>query len=54
MIEASERAADLTNQMPACSGKGRFVVEHVDVTSLVQEMTHLLEVRAQVDADALS
>lgn len=50
IIEASERAADLTNQMLAYSGKGRFVVEHVDITSLVQEMTHLLEVSASKKA----
>lgn len=50
IIEASERAADLTNQMLAYSGKGRFVVEHVDITNLVQEMTHLLEVSASKKA----
>ncbi len=39
---AAQRAADLTNQMLAYSGKGRFVVEAVDVSHLVGEMEHLL------------
>ena len=50
IIEASERAADLTNQMLAYSGKGRVVVESVDIASLVQEMAHLLEVSASKKA----
>ena len=40
---ASLRAADLTNQLLAYSGKGMFVVEPVDITKLVQEMMHLLK-----------
>ena len=32
------RAADLTNRMLAYSGKGRFVVNQVDVNALVREM----------------
>jgi len=38
------RAADLTRQMLAYSGKGRFVVEHLDLSRLVEEITHLLSV----------
>ncbi len=38
------RAADLSKQMLAYSGKGRFVVEHHDLNALVQEMTHLMRV----------
>jgi len=38
------RAADLTRQMLAYSGKGRFVVEPLDLSRLVQEITHLLSV----------
>jgi PAS domain S-box-containing protein len=38
----AQRAAELTNQMLAYSGKGRFVVQPVDLSTLVQEMTHLL------------
>lgn len=39
---AALRAADLTKQMLAYSGKGRFVVEHIDVNRVVEEMAHLL------------
>ena len=42
--KASQRAAELAKQMLAYSGKGRFVVEAVDLSELVQEMTHMLEV----------
>jgi PAS domain S-box-containing protein len=37
------RAAELTNQMLAYSGKGRFVVQPLDLTSVVREMTNLLQ-----------
>jgi len=40
---AALRAAELTNQMLAYSGKGRFVVEPLDLSPLVDEMAHLLE-----------
>jgi PAS domain S-box-containing protein len=39
---AAQRAADLTNQMLAYSGKGRFVVEPINLSRLVEEMGHLL------------
>ena len=38
------RAVDLTNQMLAYSGKGRFVIQAVDLNELVDDMAHLLEV----------
>ncbi|WP_306591510.1 response regulator [Geothrix sp. 21YS21S-4] len=38
------RAADLTRQMLAYSGKGRFVVRSYDLNHVVKEVTHLLEV----------
>jgi signal transduction histidine kinase/ABC-type amino acid transport substrate-binding protein/ActR/RegA family two-component response regulator len=38
------RAADLTRQMLAYSGKGRFVVRAYDLNHVVREVTHLLEV----------
>ena len=41
--KAAQRAADLTNQMLAYSGKGRFVVEPINLSRLVEEMGHLLE-----------
>jgi two-component system cell cycle sensor histidine kinase/response regulator CckA len=37
------RAADLTKQMLAYSGKGRFLVHPVDLNALVREMAHLLQ-----------
>jgi signal transduction histidine kinase/CheY-like chemotaxis protein/ABC-type amino acid transport substrate-binding protein len=41
---AALRASELTNQMLAYSGKGRFLVESVDLTRLVREMAQLLDV----------
>lgn len=38
------KASDLTRQMLAYSGKGRFVVRHLDLNEVVREMTHLLQV----------
>lgn len=40
--KAAERAADLTQQMLAYAGKGRFVVEPVRLDLLVHEMANLL------------
>ena len=42
--KAAEKAADLARQMLAYSGKGRFVLEPVDLNRLVREMTSMLEV----------
>lgn len=42
IVKASRRAADLTNQMLAYSGRGRFVIMHVDVSEIVAEMARLL------------
>jgi CheY-like chemotaxis protein len=39
---AARRAADLTRQMLAYSGRGRFVVERVDLNELVEENAYLL------------
>lgn len=41
---AARRAADLCRQLLAYSGKGRFVVEPIDLSALIGEMTHLIEV----------
>jgi PAS domain S-box-containing protein len=38
------KAAELTKQMLAYSGKGRFLVKPHDLNQVVQEMTHLLQV----------
>jgi PAS domain S-box-containing protein len=42
VVTAGERAADLTRQMLAYSGKGRFLVEQVDLSKLAREITNLL------------
>lgn len=42
VLTASERAANLTRQMLAYSGKGRFVIEPIDISELVREMVSLL------------
>jgi two-component system, cell cycle sensor histidine kinase and response regulator CckA len=42
--QASARAADLTKQMLAYSGKGRFVLEDLDLNQLVDKMQPLLEI----------
>ncbi len=41
---AARRAAGLTDQMLAYSGKGALAIEKMDLSGLVQEMAHLLEV----------
>jgi signal transduction histidine kinase len=38
----AKRAADLTNQLLAYAGKGRFVIERVNLNQLVEEMGNLL------------
>jgi PAS domain S-box-containing protein len=42
--KSTERAADLARQMLAYSGKGKFVVERIDLNDLLEEMLHMLEV----------
>lgn len=42
--QAAARAADLAKQMLAYSGKGKFVVEHMDLNRLLEEMRHMLEI----------
>ncbi len=39
---AARRAADLTRQLLAYSGKGRFLVSPLDLSRVVEEMNHLL------------
>jgi len=47
VIDASESAADLCNQMLAYSGKGKFTVTPISLSSLVEKMAKLLEVSIQ-------
>lgn len=42
VVTAGERAADLTRQMLAFAGKGQFVVEPVDFSRSIQEVSELL------------
>ncbi len=42
IIRASERAADLTRQLLAYAGKGKFLIEAVDASSLVRDISELL------------
>lgn len=41
---AARRAADLCRQMLAYSGKGRFVVRHLDINEVITEMEEMLQV----------
>jgi len=44
IVTAAKRAAELTRQLLAYSGKGRFIIGPVDINDLVREMAHLLDV----------
>jgi two-component system cell cycle sensor histidine kinase/response regulator CckA len=43
ILDSSQRASELTNQMLAYSGKGSFVVSSIDLAQLVHDTGHLLE-----------
>ncbi|MHB8883393.1 MAG: hybrid sensor histidine kinase/response regulator [Thermodesulfovibrionales bacterium] len=43
-VRAGKRAADLTSQMLAYSGRGRFEVEEIDINALVTENVNLLKI----------
>lgn len=43
IVNASHRAADLCRQMLAYSGRGKFVVENLQLNEVVQEMVHMLK-----------
>ncbi len=58
VVDASERAAHLTRQMLAYAGKGRFVIEPVDLSDMVSRTSQLVsasipksvELKLQVEA----
>ncbi|MEI7907224.1 MAG: ATP-binding protein [Bacteroidota bacterium] len=50
-IKASERAADLTKQLLAYSGRGKFLMETVDLNLLVRENISILEVSVTKTAE---
>ncbi len=47
---AAIRASELTKEMLAYSGKGKFLVEMIDLSVLVEEMAHLLKVTISKNA----
>jgi PAS domain S-box-containing protein len=59
LMKAAERAADLTRQLLAYAGKGRFVLRTVDLSALVREIAGLIQasipkhvqIRLQLDED---
>lgn len=53
VIRSSERAADLTRQLLAYSGKGRFLVRPVDISELVREVMPLLQASVPRNAQIL-
>jgi len=44
ILKAGQRAADLAQQMLAYSGKGRFVIDRLDINALITEMNKMLDV----------
>lgn len=42
-MAASRRAADLTRQMLAYSGRGHFIIKHIDISELVRENVDILK-----------
>lgn len=42
VVAASERAAELTRQLLAYAGKGRFVIEPVNLSTLIREISELI------------
>jgi len=42
--QAADKAADLAKQMLAYSGKGKFILESIDLNRLIEEMGHMLDV----------
>ncbi len=49
--EAAARAADLAKQMLAYSGKGKFVIENINLNLLLQDMLHMLEISISKKAE---
>jgi nitrogen-specific signal transduction histidine kinase len=43
ILKAVQRAADLTRQLLACAGKGKFVVEPVNLSRIVEDTRQILE-----------
>ena len=50
-LRAAERAADLTRQLLAYAGKGRFVVRQADVSAAIRDIGELFRASAPADVD---
>jgi PAS domain S-box-containing protein len=50
-LKAAERAADLTRQLLAYAGKGRFIIRHADVSEAIREVATLLRSSAPRNAE---
>jgi signal transduction histidine kinase len=50
-LRAAERAADLTRQLLAYAGKGRFVVRHADISSVIGDIGKLFRASAPEDVE---
>jgi PAS domain S-box-containing protein len=42
--QSARRAADLCKQMLAYSGRGRFMIQRLDLNTLIEDTTHLLQI----------
>ena len=51
VLAASERAAALTRQLLAYSGRGKFVLESVDLSDLIREITALVRMSTPKNAE---
>jgi signal transduction histidine kinase/CheY-like chemotaxis protein len=51
VVDASERAAHLTKQLLAYAGKGRFVVQAMDLSGAVRDVSHLIQSSIPKNAD---
>lgn len=51
IVAASRRAADLCTQMLAYSGKGSFVVEPLNLSTIIKDMLPLLEISTSKNAE---
>src|SRR5581483_1702821 len=43
VLNASERASTLTRQLLAYAGKGNFIVEPIDLSQLIREISRLIQ-----------
>jgi two-component system, cell cycle sensor histidine kinase and response regulator CckA len=50
-LRAAERAADLTRQLLAYAGKGRFVVRQADVSAAIRDIGKLFRASARAEVD---